>query len=358
MKNSITKHSAKIKTKKSARLYSNSAPLSLAAIELRRLWVTFNELPYQAIAFLSFAAGTGAIYRYFLSIEYWPGEIHLIVALAALAASGILLGVLALTALLFATVWMTKLYEINPVSPLYLFVGQVGAANIALAYLFRRLEYWPAFMILSILCSIYMAWRLVKGRHERTVLDALLTVVPPILGGLFAMFALLVVASMAGYSKNPQQRDWELIFAILSTALIAYFAANAFLTDKRLPFLYVVLIALACAVASIVFLAEKGAVSTALASKLGIRIDGVSELRVSEATCRHVTSSLFLENINDKSKSSLAHCQKESNRVMAEVLLRWGSRWLIIPKSINGWTTSNSTMKITIPDVGTELVFR
>lgn len=341
-----------------ARRLGASQKESVALSVLRRMESTLNGLPFKWVGLFAFAVGCTSLFGYLHAIDYVPPNVLGLVGLAGIASVWLLVLLIAMTVLMFGATALVSILEFNSLDWLAVLVGQTGALLTVAAWVAIGQSPWAPF-VMGTLGIGAMAWtvnRLHAGRSSK-VEDFILAVTALFLGGLCLVLGVLfVIQSMADYEYTQNIGFWRLAsWVLVMFALIVVNAAAAHFKAAPVVFWSSALLATAAMVLAV---AGPGFVVTIVASKVGLRLPRVVELQVPQSTCKAVLSAI-------ESKSSLADagpvptplCVDGANFMSAIVQLRWGDRWLIIAKSINGIHLPDRGGRLTIPDKDTELIF-
>ena len=175
-------------------------------------------------------------------------------------------------------------------------------------------------------------------------------------GSLLIVLVLLLLLPAGAPRGTPEWLVWMGLLFMLGLCIWANAEASTPRGRKQGVWIFNMVLAFAV----IVLASSQGAIPRGVAKVFGIRIEGDVELRVASAACKTIMSTVQLasrEAVTTKLESDACKtCRDFGNRVTAQVEVRLGTRWLVRVRSINGMTIDQKSPRVTIPDLGTELL--
>lgn len=323
---------------------------------LRRVEPTLSGLPGKLIGALFFAIGCMPLLVYLLFIGYVPTNLLGLLGLAGISSVWLLFLWAVMTVLMYGVAAAAVLYEVKNLDWRTTLFGQIGPFCLLLGFFLRSVGLW--FSILSIVCGICaIGWtfgRLWREQPRRKADGMFLAAVALLCGGTVVSLAVLFIGAHSarlGFLDDPGM--WTIAWWLGATILLI--CANAAATYVRAAPLAVWAICFVSSGAIVLAVAGPRYVAAVVASQLGLRLPGTVEILVPKNTCMTVVEAAK----RLKKQVELVPqptCEHAVNTLSAEVQLRWGDRWLIAAKSINGTLLAKPGVRLTIPDKDTELV--
>lgn len=323
--------------------------------DARRVWGRISQFPIKSATVVSFLVGCVLIYLYLMRIEYVPSDLLGLFGLATLVSVWLLLLWVFVTVPMFGTVFAAMSYEIRPRGSWATLSGQVGGAWLFIWGATTKLPYAHYVGLAGAMALGFMLVMLWRDRPHPSIGTLFLTVVALTLGGSLIPMGvfILVWASGIAESKPETWADWRLLcgLAVLFLLLVANTAA---VVRNIKP---VVFWSLASVVVAALFVGFAGwwYVPAVLAERAGMKLPSVSTMTVSKETCVRLMAATEMQQSHGEA-GPVPQCSELVNFVRAEVQLRWGGRWLLVVRSINGMQISADAPRVTIPDDGTQLV--
>lgn len=354
--------SAQVKPKPSTRIHARSSaasPKSLWWPSLRNVFLSLNEIPLTALTAFSAVLGMGILLRYFELIGFTP-DVGTLVGLSVSAALAMLLFLLVILLSLQAPVVLIRVYGLPLLSPRETFSAQIVVFSMMAVWVGWSQPPASGYLILSFLIVFAIALCVLMsslGLRLENAGTASLSAAVIGFGSFFIAYALLALIVMGAVDSNLP--EWKVWSGLLGALFVVSFV-NGLSAHKTASWKVGAIICTALVLASLFFISRNGFVPTTVATLVGLRLKGEVNLRVGKSSCLTIMSAVNLS-ARDAAVARLEEDAKEScrefgNRVAAEVDLRWSNRWLLTIKTINGMTIDPKAPRITIPDLGTELV--
>ena len=315
-----------------------------------------SGLPWKWVGALLFAIGCLPLFGYLLVIDYVPPNLLGLVGLASIASVWLLLLWSVMTVVMFGVAAAANLYRVKNLDWRTTLLGQSGPFFLLVGFFFRSWGLW-----FSVLCAVFglcaIGWtfiRLWREQPKRKAEGMLHAAAALLFGGALVSLAVLLIGAHSarlGFLGDPGA--WTIAWWLSATLLLI--CANAAATYVRAAPLAVWAL---CFVSSgLIILAVAGPryVAAVVASQVGLRLPGTVEILVPTGTCLAVVAAV--ERLQKQADRDLVPtCERAVNTLSVEVQLRWGDRWLIAAKSVNGRPLPKSGVRLTIPDKDTELV--
>lgn len=315
--------------------------------------------PWKTVGFIAFLVGCGALYGYFVSIDYVPPDLMGIMALGSIAALWLFLIWSCMTIVLFGTAAVIAAYEVKRLSRLTIFIGQWASTLCLAAWVFRTFDWWGLVAVAGGVAAAGTIYRLFREKPRRSPLDFFMAAAAIFLGASFLPMGAYLAIDTTGVFRNPPDSwiDWR--FVAFPVLLVALMLANTFAANANARVNAVVVWGGCLLATAAVFLALGGPayIGTVIAERVGLRLPGVSTLSVSKETCLRVVAAIQPK-VVPSGGSDVLPCDEVLNLIRAEVQLRWSGRWLLAVKEIKGTRVRVDAPRVTIPDDGTQLVIR
>lgn len=331
----------------------------LAISRLRRIEAVMSGLPWKWVGALLFAIGCLPLFGYLFVIDYVPPNLLGIVGLASIASIWLLLLWLVTTVVMFGVTVAAFLYEIKKLDWRTTVLGQLGSLCVMICWLFGAQGPWVRiFFSICAIGSIFLTLvRLRSGKSGRSKWETFLAFAALLLGGALVSLAVLLVvthSSMLGY-RGSSIGWWTLVS--WGGAIAVLICANAASMHVQAAPLAIWTFCFVCSGVMVLLLGGPSYVTAVVAAKVGLRLPGIAEVMVPMNTC--VSAMAAIERKWKHSENGpVPPCEAASNTLLVEVQLRWGDRWLVAVKSINGMRLPEPSIRMTIPDKDTELIFR
>ena len=326
---------------------------------VRNLFFSLNEIPLTALTAVSAVLGMGVLLRYFELIGFTP-DVGALVGLSVAAALTMLLLLLTILFALQAPIWFVRAYELPLLSPLETICAQIVVFSILAVWVAWSQPPASGYLILFLLLLFCAFLALLLGSiglyAKNAALSSLSSLVIGV-GSLFPAYALLALIVMGAVDANLP--TW-LVWLGLTGALVVVSFVNGFSAHKTAGWKAGAVFSTVLVMLALFFVTPTGFVPSTVATLLGLRMKGEVNLRVGKSSCLTIMSAAYLH-AKDVATSRWEEdaeesCREFGNRVNARVDLRWGNRWLLQVRSINGMNIDPAAPRITIPDLGTELV--
>jgi len=330
-------------------------------MRLRQVFLSLNEVPWTGLGVASAVAGTFLLLSYFVHIDYAP-DIGSLISLSVAATGAALISLLLfLLAFQFHAITI-RVFELPQLTSWETFSAQVFvflALAVQLASIEGATQFWVWILLLTLLAStaLWLLWLLEKYGSANRI--RVLSTLAAAFGAFFVAFAFgTAVSAGAIPSKLP---PWGIWLGLLS--LVSFIGLlNAAGANAKNGWAMVAAMHFAVLIVVLVTVPPPGFMPTTLARLLGVKLGGTVELRVSRGSCLTIMSAIQFRS-TDVAMSRLQSdaqetCREFGNRVTANVDFRWGSRWLLRVLAINGMTANPQSPRITIPDLGTELLLQ
>ncbi|MBF9264574.1 hypothetical protein [Paracidovorax cattleyae] len=331
----------------------------LAISRLRRIESMVSGLPWKWVGALLFAIGCLPLFGYLVVIDYIPPNLLGIIGLASIASIWLLLLWLGTTVVMFGVTVAAFLYEIKKLDWRTTVLGQLGPLCVMICWLFGPQGLWVRilFPICAIGSSFITLVRLGGGNPEKSKWETFLAFAALLLGGTLVSLAVLLVvthSSMLGY-RGSSNGWWTLVS--WGGAIAVLICANAASMHVQAAPLAIWTFCFVCSGLMVLILGGPSYVTAAVAARVGLRLPGIAEVMVPMNTC---LSAMAVTERKWKlaEKGPVPPCEAASNTLLVEVQLRWGDRWLVAMKSINGMRLPEPSIRMTIPDKDTELILR
>ncbi|WP_447775127.1 hypothetical protein [Variovorax boronicumulans] len=318
-----------------------------------------DDYPWKTAGFIAFLVGCGALYGYFVSIDYVPPDLMGTMALGSIAALWLFLIWSCMTIVLFGTAAVIAAYEVKALNWLTVFLGQWVSTLCLIASVFRKHDWWWLAAVVGAAAAAGTAYRMLHEKPRRPWGDLFMAAAAILLGGSFLPMGAYLAIDTTGVFRSPPDSwmDWRLIaFPVL---LIGLMVANTFAVSAKAR-VSAVVVWFGCLLATAaVFLAFGGPayVGTVVAERVGLRLPGLSTLSVSKETCTRVVAATQPKG-DLESGGKMPSCDEVLNLIRAEVQLRWSGRWLLAVTEIKGIKVRVDAPRVTIPDDGTQLVLK
>lgn len=343
-----------------ARLSSAKSKEPPVIANLRRVESLMSGLPWKWVGAFLFAIGCLPLFGYLLVIDYVPPNLLGIVGLASIASIWLLLLWAIITAVMFGVTAVAFVYGVKHLDLRTTVLGQVGPLCAVLCWLLWSYGLW--FSVPLVACTVgAMAWTLIRLLCEnprRNGGEVFLAVAALLLGGALVSLAVLLVvthsSSVLAYRGTPVSL-WT--GASWLAAIVVLICANAVATNVRAAPLAVWGVCFVSSGLMVLALGGPSYVASVVATKVGLRLPGTVGVLVPMSTCVSVVAATE-RGVKHSEAGPVPPCASASNALMVDVDLRWGDRWLVAVKSINGMRLPEPSVRLTIPDKDTELVFR
>lgn len=178
-----------------------------------------------------------------------------------------------------------------------------------------------------------------------------------LLGGTLVSLAVLLVAAHSYVLGHRHSFDGWWVIASWVGVIVVLICANAVITHVRAMPQAVLVFGFVCSGLIVLVVGGPAYVTSLVATKVGLRLPKTVEVFVPMSTCASVLAATERREKHSEA-GPVPPCASVSNTLMVNVDLRWGDRWLVAVKSINGMRLPEPSVRLTIPDKDTELVFR
>lgn len=321
------------------------------------VWKKMSRVPITLVLSGAFGLGCALLHWYLVSIDYVPTDLLALLGLATLVSAWLAFLWVFLTLVLFATVFVVMLYEVEPPRFPILLLGQTSGVLCMLGLLFRQHVSGPYLFAAATIVALFCFAQLLAERPARKAGPLAMSLLAMLFGGALIPLGVLLLALTGG--STPAAWQWEsrtwVAGSIVLLAILLLVNAKA-VALKHHPLVIWVATLFATAV---VFMSAVGwqAVPTILAERVGIRLVGSSTLVVPASTCRLIAVGLALKDTAERVRMA-SSCEAEAAVVVAQVQLRWAGRWLLAVDRVNDVPVPNGASRVTIPDEGTQLVLK
>ncbi|GKS74216.1 hypothetical protein AVME950_04990 [Acidovorax sp. SUPP950] len=327
--------------------YANGSALD------RRFADVFKQFPFKLAATIAVAAGWVLLHMYVASIDYVPHDLLALVGYAGMASAWLLVLWILTTLVMFGPAAAVHAYEVdNPPIPA-LFAGQAAGALLlaAVAWPEKSIQFWLAigsgvFAGLTVLC-------LAKESPRRNLPNMFLAFFAPVGGGLSAVLGVLILVQASGVGQPQFDTGWRL--AAGGAVLLLIFRINVWAATRRKRMTIVWPLCAAVVAVLFVLMTKWWYVPTVIAMQIGLKLPGVTTLSVNRATCDRLMAVTERTRTHNDA-GPVPQCSEAANYVTAEVQLRWGARWLLSLRTINGLQISDTAPRVVVPDDGTFLL--
>ncbi|GKS93055.1 hypothetical protein [Acidovorax sp. SUPP2825] len=321
----------------------------------RRFHERVSQFPFKLATVASFIVGCVLIYLYLMRIEYVPSDLLGLFGLATLVSVWLLLLWVFVTIPMFGTVFAAMSYEVRPRGWWATLSGQIGGAWLFIWWMTKTVPYAHYVGLAGAIALVVMFLMLWRDRPHPSIGTLFLTVAALTLGGSLIPMGvfILVWASGIAESKPDSWADWRLLCGL--TVLLLLLVANTAAVVRNIR--PVVFWSVASVVVAALFVGFAGLwyVPAVLAERVGVKLPGESTMTVSKETCLRLMAVTEMRQPHGEA-GPVPQCSELVNFVRAEVQLRWGGRWLLAVRSINGMHISGDAPRVTIADDGTQLV--
>ncbi len=327
-------------------------------VPMKELKSKIDSIPWKAGSTVAVVLGGAALYGYSLSIDYLPPDLLALVGLGSIAAVLFVAIWLGLTVVMFGTVAAVTAYEVERLHWTTVMLGQGSVLCFLFAWALRRSDgIWLVPAVLGAAAVIWTMYLLISERPRRKPGEVFLAASAVFLGGVLVVYGLVLFFAGTGIFTQPTNgwSDWRVW--VVPTLLALLIAGNAFFVTAKSR-LNPIAIWLVCAVATglaFVILSGPTYIGGLLATGVGVKLPGVSTISVSKETCTRIAQLTQMPPPHLDTRTIPA-CSETVNLVRADVQMRWGGRWLLLMKSINGEDISLDAPRVVIPDEGTHLV--
>lgn len=299
---------------------------------------------------LAAVIGNIILLGYFWQLGFMPTDLGPLLGLGVLVSLGVLAAMLVSLALVTATAMLPRLYELPELTRRQMAAAWTLPASVFVAWMTGLL--WPdhlftAWFLAALPASagtlLVVIQALDTPQPHKLLASAFCAAVGAFLG---LAFLLLVLGELIRVRLDSAWFLGVMVFGIL-----LLFTFNVLLSradDWGIAAGVLLVIAM---LMGTVMLTYQGYVPQRVATLLGLRYDRPVELRVPQATCELLASTT--KPIGD---AQPWRCQAQGNAVKAHVDVRLGSRWLVRMTELNGRPTADQTVRITLPDDGTEML--
>ncbi|CAN7193899.1 hypothetical protein [Acidovorax sp. Leaf78] len=323
---------------------------------MRKVEAVTSGLPWKWVGALFFVVGCMPLLGYLIFVGYVPTNLLGLLGLAGISSVWLLLLWTLITVLMFGVVATAVVYEVKNLNWRTTLLGQLGPFFLLMGIFFRPLGLW--FSVLCAVCGLCaIVWtlaRLWREQPRRETEGFLLAIVALLLGGpLVSLGVLLIGAHSARLGLLGDPGVWTI--ALWCGATVVLICANAAVTYVRAA--PVAVLALCFFSSGLIVMAVAGPryVTAVVASQVGLRLPGTVEILVPTSTCATVIAAAKrLEKLTGADPQPI--CERAVNTLSVEVQLRWGDRWLIAAKSVNGTPLPKPGVRLTIPEKDTELI--
>lgn len=332
----------------------------LAAIgALRKVESVMSGLPLRWVGAVFFVIGCLPLLGYLVVIGYVPPNLLGIVGLASIASFWLLSLWVIMTVVMFGVTAVAFLYGVKNLDWRTTVLGQIGPLCFVVGLLFHSYGFW--FSAPLVVCTLFaLGWtvmRLLREQPRRSRKGMVLAVAALVFGGsLVSLAVFLVVAHSAflGY-RNISDSSW--VIAVWAVAIAVLICANAAATHVRAAPLAIWFFCFVSSGLMVLALGSPSYVASLVAAKVGLRLPGTVELQVPMSTCIAVVAATKGPGKNAEA-GPVTVCASPVNTLLVDAQLRWGDRWLVAVKAINGMRLPEPSVRVTIPDQGTELILR
>lgn len=319
-----------------------------------RVQKQIGQFPFKGAAISAFVVGCAMLYAYLMSIGYMPSDLLSLFGLATLTSVWLLLLWVLVTAAMFGTVFMLSANDVKAPTPQALFFGQLSGTLLCLWWLFKSSSAaYPLGVVAGVFVVLLIRFLWIE-RPRRSFFWFSVTILALLLGGAFIPGGVLILIYASGISESPPVSWYDWRFLVGLVLLFILFAVNtAAARSKVPPPMFWVLGGWSVAV---LFIGMTGwYVPAVLAERVGVRLPGVVTLTVPKNTCTLIYS-VTEASSQHTITGPVPGCTEGINFIRAQVQMRWGGRWLLVVKSVNGMNVRDDAPRVTIPDDGTQLV--
>jgi hypothetical protein len=355
------------------------SPQSFSPPLLSRIWTTLNEVPLAFLSMLALFAGAVILRLYFQQIGFMPTEVGALLTLfSAAAVIFLVLFLLSGAVLLYPALIARYVGMALPIRDYAVLVAELTLLTALLAWAWLDAAWtcstgisvaayvFTTIFLILLCCNLYygwLHWKAASGTRWRRAGDLGKYVAVMASIGLVTIFPLIMLqtperAWTSWVESKPELLplgDTGILLMWMSVLLLNAICAK--LRGRGSSFMFAMLILFAAG-AYLIWLpnvfGRESRFPEMVATQLGLRLEGTSNLLVQEKSCEILLASLSLG-----VKSEIPKCKSGVNQVEAEVPARIGSTWLVGPQRINGVEISKAEMsRVTLADADVRLILK
>lgn len=335
---------------------------------MRRLFESIKEIPWVSLAAFSTLLGGSVLFFYFRSIGYMPSDLSALVALGgvtALATFGVLV---VQTLSIFAPAWIYQMHGVEQAAlnaeasrPFKLWelislqCGGVAALFLWIAYAYYRdceVVEWLTLTVGGVMLPFFLVALGNIVTHKGTRGARLNRLNTSWVIALFALLPFYVLYDIRGVFTGGWIDPFYLVLICWGVLVIG----NSWLATSlkwQGVFLLTIYGMLVFFVVVSIAISGKSVFPTMVATTLGLRSDGPTELILPQETCKLVRDVMASEGGEPP-----LHCdESSSHRLRVQVLSNVGERWLIeLDAKPEDQAEVRHQVRITIPATGVQRV--
>lgn len=331
----------------------------MAPSPVRSFWATLSEIPIATLSALAAVAGSFVLAKYFEEVGYRPADLGALFGLGVAITVCLLFAALAVMIAFQAPTIFSGVFETVQLSRLELGLSQCVAVAALVRYILSLDKEVGAGWVFGASLVLAALLMVLISLVDKKTIERGSAWVTAFSAGCGSLLIVVILLWLVPAGAPPQTPAWLVLTGLfLLVALFIWVNAEAATSKGRKQKMWILTAALAFLVIALV--SAQGTVPRGVAKVFGLRIGGDSELRVPQATCKTIMSAVQLalqDTVIAKMERDAGDtCREMGNRVVAQVEVRLGTRWLVRVRSINGMKVDEKSPRVTIPDLGTELL--